>query len=395
MCMQANGDCRPPQQGSRLGWCKNNDRPAHGREIALETAANAVLLGTLKEIWEIGRLGLMSPVKLVLLASYVVLVGCSTSYLMPDIGAFGSAVANIVDADKASPSANSLPGRVAAARRSDFAAARVLYSQSNEAVCSYNEPALRPQPFSTGCVLVPMWLDPSSDELVIAASQYDTLLQQVSARHVIPAGNQELLKELLAFRLRDDLLSYATQLQSLAQATEPADISTSLGVAFDAISKLGDEISRAEVVTGTEHSDRRATRKTLATTLASEVLETWRYNLLKSLVHEADQNVQAAATQLAILTYRTEQTGLRKKKDEFEASSLNQVPGSASSLKKIEDRHVALAKADQKASFRRYAAIGQTHGAIVQALNAPADLERLAAANKRIVALAEAIKAIE
>ena len=327
----------------------------------------------------------------------VALMGCTTSHLTPDIQTFGSSVSKIVVADRATPRGKSLSNRVSAARRADFAREGVLYSvnENDEAVCSYNQPALRPESFAEGCALEPIWFDEATGTQKLASSQYDTLAVQNASRHVIRAGDQALLKELLADRLKTDLQNYAEQLKALATATEPTDISVAAGNAFDAFHSLGDEVERAEVATGSARSKRRAANKTLLTTLTREALETWRYNLLKKIVESANDNVVAAAGQLAILSYAHEKTALNKPKTAFENATLDQEPGSAQSLKTVEDAHVALAESDGKAAFRRYANIAQAHTAILQSIKAPADLAQLTAANKRIVALSEAIRAVD
>lgn len=327
----------------------------------------------------------------------VAVLGCTTNHLTPDIQTFSASVENIVTADRATAQGRSLDARVKAARFADFAAAKVLFTidEEDEAVCSYNRPDLRPETFEEGCALQPVALNEATGEQQKVSSQYDTLAVQAASERVIDAGDEGLLKELLADRLSSDLLTYAAALNALATATEPADISASAGKAFDAFNGLGDEVERAEVANGSPRGQRRAANRTLLTTLTSEVLETWRYNLLKSILRNADQTVEAAARQLAILSFNREKQGLDGPKTAFENATLDQVLGSAASLEAAEAARQSLADADSAAAFRRYANIAAAHSAIRQSLDAPADLARLTAANKRIVTLSDAIRAVD
>ena len=336
----------------------------------------------------------MRAVCILLVISATTFAGCSTSKMTPDIETFGTTVKTIIGKDKSDSVKNKLQERVDTARLEDFARAGVLYrvAESSEAACSYNEPALRPSSFADSCKLEPVLFDQQTSQQIIVSSQYDSLDIQSQSDRVIPAGNQKLLKELLADRLKSDLLDYAGQIKALATATEPNDVATAAGNALDAVHALGDEIDRTAPVTGSEASKRRTANRNLLVTLTSEALEVWRYNLLKKILMASDEDISRAAMQLAILSFEKEKTDLEKDKDVFQAALLDQSLGSRQSLESVQVAFARLAEADSNASFRRYADIATTHNAIIEALMSPMDLTQLAATNKRIVELSKAIR---
>ena len=328
-------------------------------------------------------------------APLLALAACSTTDAVPDIESFGNSVSKIINVDASAPGRSTLDQRVADAKRADFAAKKVLYTLSDEVACAYNAPATSAATFSESCQLVPKVFDSASGTQKTVASAYDTLAQQAAAEEVIEAGDQSLLQELLGVRLRDDLLAYANALAALAKSTAPLDIANAAGEAYDAIATLDDSTARAETATNSGSAARRAANRTLLTTLTNEVLEAWRYRLLRQIVSDSDSTIVAGATQLAILTYLGEKASLKPVKDAFETALLDQEPGSVSGLKEAEDSYAALDTADARASFGRYREIAAAHQAILAALEAPMDLEQLAAANKRIVALSNAIRAVD
>ncbi len=322
------------------------------------------------------------------------LAGCSTGHLTPDIATFGKTVQEIGTRDANSPAGKSLAGRVAAARRADFAAANVLYGTSNRDACQYNRPelAIAAERFDEACALVPLKL--VDDEPVAAASEYDPASVQAAAQVVIPAGDVALLREQLGYGIRTDLVAYSQALAALAESQDPAAIGTAAGNAFDAITGLQDAVSAAASPTKTAapSGPARKPARTFVATLAREIAETLRYQRLKSVVDAADPYVTTAAVQLSILTYEGERASLEGQAATMMSAVDDSNVGSEADLARIEAAHAAMADADGKAAFRRYAEIGRTHRAIRDALDGPADIARLSEANKRIVALATAFK---
>ncbi len=329
-------------------------------------------------------------------AALPLLGACSTGHLTPDITNYGKTVEAIVAEDVKTPAARSLPDRIAAQRRIDFAASRVIYGSSDREACSYDRPdvAADAPAFRDSCTLVPRIL--VGDDLQVAASEYDPAAAQAAADVVINAGDDALLREQLGYGVREDLVAYGKALAELASTTDPAATGVAVGQAFDAITGLKDSLSAAASETGqpAPPSAIRQPARTLVSTLVGEIAETLRYRRLKSVVQSADPFIQQASVQLAILAFRGEGAALEAKAARMTDALAEQEPGSAASLAEVEAAHAALATADGKAAFGRYAEIGRAHRAIREALEAPADLDRLRAANQRIIALAEAFKAV-
>lgn len=325
------------------------------------------------------------------------LLGCSTSRLTPDIETFGTTVSQIVAEDRKTEQSTSLSDRVHAARRADFAGAgiRLALSEKNAGLCAYDNPALEMGQFSERCELEAILYDPATGEQLRASSQYDTLAIQAVSERVIRASDQNLLRELLADRLKTDLERYARQLVALTTATEPTDISAAAGRAFDVLHSLKDEVDRAEAVTNTGRLQQRVANRTLLTTLAGEALELWRYNLLRKTVENSNDSVLTAAAQLVQLSFEHDETGIEEAATEFREVLLNHEPGSEASLQAVEEAYTALSKRDERAAFRRYINIAQAHEQILQSLKAPADIQMIAEANRRIIALSEAIRAVD
>ncbi len=333
--------------------------------------------------------------KLIILGALGIgLAGCSTAPIVPDINSFGQAVTGITSADAKTAKAKSLPKRVADARREDFAAEKVLYSLSDPILCSYSDQQLNlvRQKFSDQCKLVPMKL--RGDELIVVASEYDSFAAQEAAAHVVAARNEALLKEHLGHGIRADLLAYSKALSELATTKEPAKLGASTGAAFDALTGLKDTVSAAAKSDGKSApaSSLRAPSKSLLTLAATEIAEAMRYRRLRSLVEFADPFVQEASVQLSVLTYGGERAGFETKSTALSNAIGDADVSSANDLKTVEEAHKALLDADDKARFRVYSQIGNAHSAILAALKAPQDYDRLSDANARIIALAEAIK---
>ncbi|MEM6579274.1 MAG: hypothetical protein AAF678_12360, partial [Pseudomonadota bacterium] len=132
----------------------------------------------------------------------------------------------------------------------------------------------------------------------------------------------------------------------------------------------------------------------LLTRLTTEVAETARYRRLRSLVNYADPFVQKAAVQLGQLAFIGEKSDLQPLSDQFQEQLNSFDATGVGGLARVEKAYADLAKADAKASFRIYSDIGLTHRAIQKSLNDAASIEELTEANKRIFALAEAVKAV-
>lgn len=324
----------------------------------------------------------------------LLVAGCSTGYIAPDIAKFGQTVEAVGARDAATPAGRTLAARVAAARRSDFARHGVQYGTSDRDACEYNRPdvSVAAQPFGEACTLVPFAL--VNNELVVAASEFDPMAVQAAAKVVIPAQDGTLLREQLGFGIREDLVAYGTALIGLAKSDDPAAIGTAAGQAFDAVVGLQDAVGAAQSETGEAPppSPVRKPARTFFTTFAREVAETLRYRRLRAIVEAADPFVTTASVQLAILTFGKEEPALVSQSSRLMAAIDSETAGSEANLAEIESAHTAMSDADAKAAFRGYAEIGRTHRAIREALDAPADLDRLSEANRRIIALAEAFK---
>ena len=327
-------------------------------------------------------------------AVIVVLAGCSTAPVVPDVALFGETVTKIGEADAKSAAAKSLPSRVAAARRADFAANDVFYQTSDRADCNYTDErlVLVAGRFSERCKLVPVML--VGDDVIVAASQYDSFADQEAAGRVVGAGNQTLLSEHLGYGIRSDLIAYSKALSELATTDDPAKLGASTGAAFDALTGLKDTVSAAASKDGkaAPASDLRAPSKTFFSVLATEVAETMRYRRLRAIVEYADPFVQQSAVQLSVLTFESERAAIDPKAEALLRAVDDTEAGNPASLKAAEDARAEMIDIDEKAKFGRYAGIGRAHAAILAALNEPADFDRLADANTRIVALAEAIR---
>jgi hypothetical protein len=336
------------------------------------------------------------PKPVVITAVLLLLGACSTSHLTPDIASYGKTVEAIIAEDAKTPAARSLPARIAAQRRQDFAAHRVVYGFSDREACAYDRPdvAADGSAFAEACSLVPRIL--VGDDLRVAASEYDSGEAQAAADVVIDAGDIALLREQLSYGIREDLVAYGKALADLAGTTDPVATGVAVGKAFDAIAGLKDSLSAASSETGQPEppSAVRQPARTLATTLVGEIAETLRYRRLKSVVEAADPFIQQASVQLAVLAFGSEGADLEAQSATMTDAIANQVPGSATSLAEAEAAYAALSSADAKAAYGRYAGIGRAHRTIREALDAPADLDRLRDANKRIFALAEAFKAV-
>ncbi len=242
----------------------------------------------------------------------VFLVSCSTSGIAPDVANFGDTVVKIAGRDARSPDAKTLPARVATARRADFAAANVQYQASDRDACEYNRPDLDTARFSDACRLVPVIL--VNDRLATAASEYDPEPIQNAAEVVVKAGNTALLQELLAGDIREALVEYAKELETLATTKDPSEIGTAAGKAFDAVTTLKDATTAASTRTGKPPppSATRKPRRNLITRAATEAAELLRYRALTEVVRSADPCVSAAAVQMAALTFRGEAPELER-----------------------------------------------------------------------------------
>jgi len=325
------------------------------------------------------------------------LAGCTAAPTIPPISEFSDTMSGIVKRGAASAS---FADSVAKARRADFAAAGVVYSLSDRSVCDFTQPSVIVEVpnYKDGCRLEPLILDQVTDEPVPAASVFDTAQVQIAALEkggqVVQTSDEPLLKKYLAALLRDDLLAYATQLKALAESKLPSELNSSVSVAFDSVANLKDTIDSAVSANGaSKPSANRAPTRDLLALLATELAEAKRYSLLKKIIKSTDPTIKKAAVQLGILSFEQSKEELESFGDQLVAAVNRNVETSEGNLKSIEDAYSSAVNADSKAEFRRFVEIAQAHGAILAALEAPRDLEALAAATDRIKTLSDAVKA--
>lgn len=323
------------------------------------------------------------------------IVACSPAGVVPDIGAFSKAVVDMVDAQAETAEVKSLDERVAAARRQDFANMNARYALTEGEGCNAPDSVARKESFSESCSLIPMALDKETGEIVTLVSEYDTFAQQQGEKRLVKASDQDLLREFLASELRSELARYAGQIQTLAMSKDPGEVSSALGNTFDSLVELGDAAQRYDIAVGSNRATQRAANRNLFTTFASEALEARRYSLLQSVVKEADPFVRAATEQLAAISLKFGGAELDAAKDAFNLAVEGQETVSVATLEAVEARYADLSKVNSEADFQKYLDIGRAHAAIVTAFAKPESLEQLTAANARIRALSEAIRAAD
>ena len=318
------------------------------------------------------------------------LMACSTNTITPDIAEFGDAVETVTKKDSQAAKKRGLPKRVAAARRADLAAANAVYTASDPEACSYTYPslAIAPPRFSEVCRLVP-----KNAQGQTVATLFDPIAVQEAADVVAPTQNKPLAREFLALKITEELERYAAGLVDLSDSELPEEIGKSTSKAFDATTKLIDTVRAMAEVDGKPSPKRKEIGKFLTLGIR-EVAEAARYRRLKAIVDYADPFVQRAAVQLATLSFQREKAKLGPLADEFQEGLNDFDGGTQAGLARIEGAYATLAKADKSAHFRIYSDIGLGHRAIVESLGTKASIVQLAKANKRIVELAKAVKAL-
>ncbi len=320
----------------------------------------------------------------------ILLMGCSTNKVTPDIAAFGGAVETIAKKDRKAARKRGLPERVAAARRVDLAAVNAVYTTNNPEACSYTYPSLATAPprFKAACKLVP-----KNEKGQVVATMFDPLAKQEAADIVAPTRNKALLREHLTLKIVRDLEQYASGLKTLAESTLPGEIGKSTSKAFSAAAGLSDTVRAVAAAEGTA-APKRTVVGSLLSIGARETAEAARYRRLRNIVEYADPFVQKATVQLATLTFQREKGALGPLADEFQEGLSDFDGGTEAGLARIDKAYAALADADKSAHFRIYSDIGLGHRAIVESLSTRASIKELTRANDRIDELSKAVKAL-
>lgn len=320
----------------------------------------------------------------------VSLMGCSTNNITPDIAEFGDAIETVTKQDNQAAKKSGLPKKVAAARRADLAAAGAVYTTSDPEACAYVQPQLRiaPPRFNEACRLIPRDVNGQ-----VVATIFDPMPVQEAADRVAPTRNEALARKYLALRITEDLELYAAGLIELSDSELPEDIGKSTSKAFGAATGLIDRV-RAFAEIDKDPSPKRKEIGNLLSIAAREAAETARYRRLRAIVDYADPFVQKATVQLATLAFQEEKGALEPLAGELQEGLNDFDGGTPAGLARIEQAYANLTKADKSAHFRIYSDIGLGHRAIVESMSPKASIIELARANERIVALAEAVKAL-
>ena len=320
----------------------------------------------------------------------ILVMGCSTKNITPDIAEFGDAVETVTNRDNQVAKKDGLPKKVAAARRADLAAAGAVYTASDPEACAYVQPQLKiaPPRFSEVCRLVPKDVNGQ-----VVATIFDPMPKQEAADRIAPPQNETLAKEYLALKITEDLEQYAAGLIELSDSELPEEIGKSTSKAFGAATGLIDRV-RTFAEIDKDPSPKRREIGNLLTIAAREAAETARYRRLRAIVEYADPFVQKATVQLATLAFQKEKGKLEPLAFEFQEGLNDFDGGTEAGLARIEQAYAKLTKADKSAHFRIYSDIGLGHRAIVESMSTKASIVELARANERIVALAEAVKAL-
>ena len=340
----------------------------------------------------------MSISKAFVSVSVLLLFGCSVTPSLPPIEDFADSMGAIVSRSSSLPAAKTLEQRVLNARREDFAKNGVVYGLSDRSACGLAEPplVLAGASFGDACQLETLSL--IGDDLVPAASAYDTDAAQSAAIAaggvVIGAENQTLLKEFRAKQLETQLLDYAEALKALAASDLPSEVGTAAVSAINSVGQLNDTV---QTLFNDEASPapRRDSIPSLVGTVTTEVSEAARYSLLKRIVVDSDPTIQRSSLQLGLLAFDLERGNLEPLGVSLQSAVNARGNGTVAGLKAIEDAYDRAASAADNATFRTFVDIGTAHAAIRASLTAPRDLEALAKASERIAALAEAVRAVD
>lgn len=320
----------------------------------------------------------------------ILLMGCSTAKVTPDIATFGGSVEIIAKNDRKAARYRGLPDRVAAARRADLAAANAVYTVTNSEACSYTYPSLTVAPprFKTACRLVP-----KNAQGQVIATEFNSIAKQEAADIVVPTRNRAVLREHLTLKIVRDLEQYAAALKVLADSNLPGDIGRSTSKAVGAAAGLSDTVRQVAAVQGTSAPSRQVLGSLLSIG-AREAAEAARYRRLRKIVEYADPFVQKATVQLATMAYQREKGRLDPLATEFQEGLNDFDGGTEAGLARIEKAYSDLAEADRTARFRTYSNIGLGHRAIVQSLSKQASIKELTRANDRIDELSKSVKTL-
>jgi hypothetical protein len=328
----------------------------------------------------------------------LLMAGCSTEYVQPQIETF----AQSVDASTATALQRYAAEGIALRYREEYhremanrslaSNQPVLVYQFDKGGCdraislavSLEDPALAD--FANHCRLVIIEFDPVSNTY-----------RSVDPLEIRPPDDQEGVRGENARRVAEALRGYANALAELAAADTPQAVGASFGMAALAVQNLGAEARKLKGGENLPPPDARfGAGSALVQTVLTEVLEAKRYRLLKLLVTEADRTVEISARSLA--AWYQEQSAeeiraaygtLHEAVTAAQEAVIAQSPDRAGLLAAVREAYEAVEVVETNAPWRVFLGIAEGHRAILQSLNAPASLEQLAAANQRIARLVD------
>lgn len=303
--------------------------------------------------------------------------GCSVSPVRPYVEDFVSSVSTATSATERRFGQMRLDDQIQDLRRTTLAGQGALYTLEG---CTPMEPTT--EDFSTD----PLDFEENCE---ISAQSFDPATQQIRpARVTLPEGDPRVQAR-NARNLVRGLNSYALALDDLLKANSRSETAAAAASALKALGKLADTASEGS------SSSKLFTREgqNLVSQFTDEVLETYRYRLMKDVTSDAAVPVEQASRTVAAWLSRTSdnasvESAYLALEDAVDAAR----PGSAADLKRIEDAYETAREAENGAAWRVYWEIGAAHAAIVDSFSAPSNFDLLKEANDRILSLREVVK---
>lgn len=315
-----------------------------------------------------------------------VLIGlgaCSSDPVRPLMEDFAGSVSRAGTTAERAFDDRQLDAGLAELRRSVLAQQSSLYALEER--CQPLEPTAvefsqAPPDFEEVCRLAPKVFDPQTSEIRPASD-------------ALPEGDPRV-EAANARRLVRGLKDYAEALQTILTTDTRAETAAAAVAALDAV---GDLTESAAPRAGDEGLAARVfsqTGRDLVGRASSEILEAYRYRLLKSVVTEADPAVQTAARIVAVWFNREfDRAEVAAAYGRLQSATDTGTPGNAGDLARVEEAYEAARRAEESAGWRVFWQIGVTHAAIVDSFGRSGSQDALNDANSRIFDLAQAVKA--
>lgn len=206
--------------------------------------------------------------------------------------------------------------------------------------------------------------------------------------------DQKTVLEFNASRALAALSDYSSALSALATSEAPGDVGAAAAQAIGALSDTAD--AAAKISGDPVPADVKAviaTGGTLIADLTREALEARRYQLLSKIVRGANPVVAELSRAASGWFYVAQESELLLAYKTLNDAVSAAVPGDQAGIAAVAQARDKARKLEHAAQWRLFWEVALAHNAILESLDAPADFDRLLAANARIQKLVKSTKA--